>query len=69
MDSQQAHNLGTDFNDDMKCDPRLQYNIGKNQNSAVHLPTFLHKNEGDPALKVGLFSLAFSGALAEASTP
>jgi hypothetical protein len=33
-------------------DPQTQYNIGKTQNSPVHVPTFLQKNDGDPAIKV-----------------
>lgn len=33
-------------------DPRAQYNMGKTQNSPVHIPTFLQKNDGDPAVKV-----------------
>jgi hypothetical protein len=31
--------------------PQAQYNIGKSENSPVHLPTFLQKNCGDPAIK------------------
>jgi hypothetical protein len=41
----------TDVNDNL-TDPRAQYNMGKTQNSPVHLPTFLHKNNDDPAIKV-----------------
>lgn len=52
MNLQQAHKPQTDSNDNETGSPHLQYNIGKNQNSPVHLPTFLRKNEGDPALKV-----------------
>lgn len=33
-------------------DPQVQYNIGKTQNSPVHLPTFLQRNDRDPAIKV-----------------
>jgi hypothetical protein len=33
-------------------DPQVQYNIGKTQNAPVHVPTFLQKNDGDPAVKV-----------------
>lgn len=33
-------------------DPKMRYNMGKAQNSPVHLPTFLKKNSGDPAIKV-----------------
>lgn len=37
-------------------DPLMQYNMGKTQNSPVHVPTFLQKNDGDPAVKVsGMF--------------
>lgn len=54
MDSQQAHKLRAESHDDEASNSRLQYNIGKNQNSPLHLPTFLQRNEGDPALKVRL---------------
>ena len=30
----------------------VQYNMGKSQKCPVHIPTFLQKNEGDPAIKV-----------------
>ena len=33
-------------------DPRMQYNIGQSQKCSVHIPTFLQKNKGDPAIKV-----------------
>ena len=55
MNPKQAHKLWTELNDDEAGNPCLQYNIGKNQNSPVHLPTFLWKNEVDPALKVHWF--------------
>ena len=38
--------------EDVTHDPGIQYNIGKSQKSSVHIPTFLQKNEGDPAIKV-----------------
>jgi hypothetical protein len=38
-------------------DPRAQYNMGKTQNSPVHLPTFLQKNDGDIAIKVNNIAL------------
>jgi hypothetical protein len=38
--------------DDLADDPRSQYNMGTSQNFPVHIPTFLQKNEGDPAVKV-----------------
>jgi hypothetical protein len=31
--------------------PGVQYNIGKTENFPVHVPTFLQKNDGDPAIK------------------
>jgi len=33
-------------------DPGAQYNIEKSQKFPVHIPTFLQRNEGDPAIKV-----------------
>lgn len=36
-------------------DTHVPYNIGKTQNSPVHIPTFLQKNDGDPAIKVRRF--------------
>jgi hypothetical protein len=38
--------------EDVTHDPGVQYNIGKSQKRPVHIPTFLQKNEGDPAIKV-----------------
>jgi hypothetical protein len=38
--------------EDVTHDPGVQYNIGKSQKCPVHIPTFLRKNEGDPAIKV-----------------
>jgi hypothetical protein len=32
-------------------DPGLQYNMGQSQKFPVHIPTFLQRNEGDPAVK------------------
>jgi hypothetical protein len=40
--------------EDVINNPQVQYNIGKAQNSPVHVPTFLQKNDGDPAVKVSL---------------
>jgi hypothetical protein len=37
--------------EDVAHDPGVQYNIGKSQKCPVHIPTFLKKNEGDPAIK------------------
>ena len=42
--------------DDLDNDPRSQYNMGTSQNFPVHIPTFLQKNEGDPAVKVNAIS-------------
>jgi hypothetical protein len=39
--------------EDLTCDPGVQYNMGKSQKFPVHIPTFLQKNEGDPAIRVG----------------
>jgi phosphopantetheine adenylyltransferase len=33
-------------------DPNTRYNMGTSQNFPVHIPTFLQRNEGDPAIKV-----------------
>ena len=33
-------------------DPNMRYNMGTSQNFPVHIPTFLQRNEGDPAIKV-----------------
>jgi hypothetical protein len=41
--------------EDLTSDPGVQYNMGKSQKSPVHIPTFLQKNDGDPAIKVGRF--------------
>jgi len=43
--------------EDVANDPRVQYNIGKTQNTPIHVPTFLQKNDGDPATKVSVFVL------------
>ena len=32
--------------------PKMQYNIGENENSPVDIPLFLSRNHGDPAVKV-----------------
>jgi hypothetical protein len=37
-------------------DPGLQYNMGQSQKFPVHIPTFLQRNEGDPAVKVWSFT-------------
>jgi hypothetical protein len=37
--------------EDVINDPQVQYNMGKTENSPVHVPTFLRKNDGDPAVK------------------
>jgi hypothetical protein len=42
--------------DDLANDLQSQYNMGTSQNFPVHLPTFLQKNEGDPAVKVNAIS-------------
>jgi hypothetical protein len=42
--------------DNLANDPQSQYNMGTSQNFPVHLPTFLQKNEGDPAVKVNTMS-------------
>ena len=45
--------------DTITNDPGVQYNMGKSEKSSVYIPTFLQRNEGDPAVKVNdLFLLA-----------
>ena len=36
----------------MVVDPGAHYNMGTSQNFPVHIPTFLQRNNGDPAVKV-----------------
>lgn len=36
-------------------DPDACYHIGASQNRHQHIGTFLLENEGDPAIKVGIF--------------
>jgi hypothetical protein len=43
--------------DNIIIDPQAQYNIGKTENSPVHVPTFLQKNIGDPAIKASSLML------------
>jgi hypothetical protein len=38
--------------EDVVNDPQVQHNIGQMQNAALHVPTFLQKNGGDPAVTV-----------------
>ena len=38
--------------EDIITDPNTSYNMGTSQNLSVHVPTFLQRNEGDPAIKV-----------------
>jgi hypothetical protein len=33
-------------------DPRVQYNMGTSEKFGVHVPMFLQRNQGDPAVKV-----------------
>ena len=33
-------------------DPGVQYNMGKSEKFSVYIPTFLQRNEGDPAVNV-----------------
>jgi hypothetical protein len=45
---------GSETNLDLESvadDLQLQYNIGKTENTPVHVPTFLQNNDGDPAIK------------------
>jgi hypothetical protein len=48
---------------DVVNDLRAQYNMGKSQNSPVHLPSFLQKNEGDPAVKVSITLCSFTACI------
>jgi hypothetical protein len=45
--------------EDVANDPRVQYSMGKSQKWPVHVPTFLKKNDGDPAIKVCNLTLSF----------
>jgi hypothetical protein len=45
------HPLNQTNIEDVANDPEVQYNIRKTQNTPVHVPTFLQKNDGDSALK------------------
>ena len=48
-------------------DPGVQYNMGTSEKFRVHIPTFLQRNQGDPAVKVS--NLLFStGTEAHTST-
>jgi hypothetical protein len=38
--------------EDVVNNPQVRYNIGKTENFPIHVPTFLQKNDGDPAIKV-----------------
>ena len=38
--------------EDVVNNPQVRYNIGKPENFPMHVPTFLQKNDGDPATKV-----------------
>jgi hypothetical protein len=42
---------------DVINNPQAQYNMGKTENSPVHVPTFLRKNDGDPAIKASSLML------------
>jgi hypothetical protein len=55
--------------EDVVTDTRVHYNIGKTQNSPVHVPTFLWKNDGDPAIKVASFTLFICHHCVLKSTP
>ena len=41
-------------NDPAPDDITAQYNIGKSEHNAIHIPTFLTRNAADPAVQVGL---------------
>jgi hypothetical protein len=43
--------------DDVAVDPAARYNIGVSEKFPVHIPTFLQRNDGDPAIKVSHLSL------------
>jgi len=45
--------------EDMAADPGVRYNMGISQKFPVHIPTFLQRNAGDPAIRVsGSFTFA-----------
>lgn len=43
--------------EDVTHDPGVQYNIGRSQKCPVHIPTFLQKNKGDPAINVSVLHI------------
>lgn len=49
--------------EDLVINYQMKYNVGKSEKCPVHIPTFLQRNEGDPAIKVRLtcpgFHLAY----------
>jgi hypothetical protein len=49
----------TEQEEDIDNSLRAQYNMGKTQNSPVHVPTFLQKNDGDPAVRVSVSCFPF----------
>jgi hypothetical protein len=42
--------------EDETPDPAAHYNVGVSQKLSVHIPTFIQRNEGDPAIKVSRLS-------------
>lgn len=43
-------------------DSGVQYNVGQSQKFPLHIPTFLQRNEGDPAVKVSNLEISCSRA-------
>jgi len=44
--------------EDVNINLEIRYNMGTSQKFPVHIPTFLQRNQGDPAVKVSDFSVA-----------
>ena len=57
LDRQQHGSPSEIESEDIAHDPGVQYNMGKSQKCTIHLPTFLQKNAGDPAIKVNSCAL------------
>ena len=44
--------------EDVNINLEICYNMGTSQKFPMHIPTFLQRNQGDPAVKVSDFSVA-----------
>ena len=46
--------------EDVNINLEIRYNMGTSQKFPVHIPTFLQRNQGDPAVKVSNPSLHYT---------